>query len=237
MRFNILLFVLLILPIIGKSQNTSQKDTSKISHNSIEVSTGISNPIGHYARIDIHDIYNQISGLAGVGLNVNVKYRHFISKYLGMEVKGYYNSNKFNAGELYIYSAHVQKGGSYKTYSLLLGPSFLLPINKKWSIEEHFLLGYAILTEPEIIINYNYTPSEPVKLSKLAANSLIYNAGLSFIRQLNDKSALTFNIDYLNGEFNFDKYTYGDSFSRITVERGKQTYDVLNITIGLRFKL
>jgi hypothetical protein len=224
-----------MFPIIGKSQNLALADTTKTSSNTLELTTGLSIPFGYYARIDIHDVYSNISGLAGIGLNINATYKHCFSRYLGLEIKAYYCSNKFKADEIYNYNHYVKDGGSYKAFGLLLGPSTVIKISHKWSVEQHLLMGYAILQEPEITFGHfaHSGTDQPDKLSKINAYSFLYNIGIGFIRRLNDKLCFTANVDYLEGTFKFDKYSY----STISVERGKQNYGVLNINVGLRLNL
>jgi hypothetical protein len=224
----------MILPLIGKSQNVVLKDTSINGHNFIELSSGPCLPIGDFAKTDKHDLYNNISGLAGLGFNINVSYNHLISKYFGLTVKSYYCSNQFKADELCWWNVSTANKGSYHTYGLFLGPIFRLAYNKI-TIKNHLLIGYLIQTEPKIDFNFNGNYEQSLK--KMSAHSISSNIGLELICKLNKSWDFLVNVDFLNGSFHYDKYPVLRDYGYIYIDRGTQNFTVLNFNFGLGLKL
>jgi hypothetical protein len=211
---------------------------------SLEISIGLSFPIGEYATTDSDNLK---SGYAGKGFNINLVYGYKFTKNIGIAVKANYVNNNFNVKSYYNdISENVisYSKNFYVLYGALAGPAVNLNPLKKITFFGQFLCGIAQLTEPVISCNVNNN-SEKFKISvdQKSAVDVVYNVRLGAKYKINDNVDITTNMDYMHGAFDFGNceliysnvYT-GSVFHSEEFNRGTQNYDVLNISIGVNMK-
>lgn len=202
--------------------------------NRVNLSLGMSSAIGDFASED----NTETAGLAGIGFNINSKLMLYFNKNFGVDIKGYFNSNKFltskiadqwSSGGGYIKTNNVY----YTSYGLLIGPSFIIPGNKT-SFNGHFLIGYSNFTQPEATFTM---ANKILKMGEGSSGGIIINFGGGLIFSINKNFDFLINLDYMSAKYNIDKISFTHSNGYIEqINRGTQNLEVINITSGFGFK-
>ncbi|MDP4267350.1 MAG: hypothetical protein Q8880_07945 [Bacteroidota bacterium] len=242
MRSNVLIVLLLILPVILKSQNAKNISTLPVvnKNNSIGISVGECLSTGDFA---IDNVYSEKAGLAGNGLSINAIYKHYYPSNLGIAIKGYFNFNEFKSEKLCemlssaLNYSFISSEGKYSSYGLLIGPMLKVPIDKL-SLNFHVLFGFGGLTEPEITFtvlsgnNFGW-----LKMSEINSNAFVFNPGGGLLYTVNDNWDIFAYIDYLEGSFEFGNYVLSNSAGQNeNIARGTQKYQAFTLSTGLALK-
>jgi hypothetical protein len=207
----------------------------------LELSGGLSFPIGDYAKANTDD---ENSGFAGKGYNINIVYSYALFKKAGFSVKANFTNNFFKAKELFndfsTSSSSVFSKNYYTEFGLLAGPNVSLTF-KKFTIKGSFLVGYSYLSQPVVSCAYFQSGTYyKISLKDDNAQSVIFNPGLSLKYRLTDEADLLFDVEAITGSYNFGKgsvvtsYAGSDNiYDSYEFERGTQKYSVVNISLGI----
>ncbi len=247
MKKNILIIALLIIPVFANSQDTISLKDRNINKSTSKHNNRISISIGKsIAGEEVINNFNNSIDRMGYGINFNALYSYQFSKFLGFEVKGYHNTNKFR-GKSYniilgstISSQLSNNNVKYNSYGFLAGPKLSVQLLDGFSIDGCILLGYANWIKPATTFTIISGTSNLkwIKMDKISSNSIVYNFGLGFSYAFFESWDLFTKCDFITGWFRFNEniLTMNDG-SIMYLQKGSQKYGEFNISVGLGFKL
>jgi len=208
-----------------------------LNNNRISISVGPSFAEGNFGSTDHNETE---SGFAGTGVNLNLYFTHKINPNFGIGVKGFTNSNVFKSAS-YVTELQMESGYPWVTNSsywnsdgLMAGIIGYIPSGKS-TFELSLLGGYMSLSSPET----KFTLANTIawfQLESTKATSFGCNLGVGINCPLSENWSFLANLDYLMGSFKFGNMRSTDFQGTNEVSPGgKQTFDALNLTIGLGY--
>lgn len=227
------------LSLILISLSLSLNVFSQEKKNQINFSIGPSFGVGDFG--DNHNS-NKDAGFAGAGANLYLYYSHQFIKKVGLGIKWFGNSNKYDTdpaikelnsstGTLWTTSDSYWSTGGF-----LIGITFQILASERIIVDFRVLGGYVYSTSPECKFSVQNQPNIWVKMVSASTGVDGYDIGAGFTYLFHPRWGLNINLDYMLAVFRYDK-VFVTSYDGTThhVNNVKQPFEILNLTIGISF--
>jgi len=217
--------MLLLFPLLGMAQETTEKAPEKYQYIAVHVGAGF--PVGDFGS---NTTTNEEAGFAKSGINVGVQYAYKLGKNLGLGAGAFYNF--FNAAK----SVSVPgNGGSisvsldhWQYYGLAIGPVLTLDLDDQVSMDLRAMAGVASANAPRV----NFQGSALLREDWSSTPVLQGGANLR-VKTNNSRIYIFANMDFTYLEPDFTITTYDEYYT----QKIKQRMSVLNLTGGVGFRL
>ncbi len=226
--------IIILISISFTLNGLSQKQKNRINF-----SIGPSFGVGNFGD---NNANNKYAGMAGTGLDFYAYYGYNVAEYVAIGIKGFVNSNKFDAqptlDELNNSSHNTwDSPNSYWSASgILLGVTLNVPTSESFLIDFRLLGGYIHSGTPESYFYADNNYDNWIKMNRESAGTFGYNIGAGFTYLFNPKIGFTVNLDYISANFKYDDIVItSSSGSKEHTYEVEQSCTIINTTIGIVF--
>jgi len=212
---------------------------SQYDKNKISISLGPSFSVGDFSS---KNLFNTSAGDANTGINFYLYYCYNVTRNYSFGLKIFDNFNKYNTNarinDLNYSTGNVwtTKSVYWSTHGYLLGVAAHIPETKKFIIDIRFFSGYLFLNLPEYSFTNSSISNTWFRFDKISSRAIGYNIGTGFSYYFIPHWDILFNVDYIGANFIFaDKITTYSTGSINHYRNSKQTFDIINATVGIGY--
>lgn len=243
----IMAIALLISGALQAQDNGVQKEKKSF----LALHAGPSIPIGKFMdkKLPVDGFFGA-GGFAKAGVNINLNYGYKFADNFGIAAAVFYNNNKINndafaekvnaelnsdnnnGGEsgTIIYDATGIKLDHWNWYGITVGPALMHSFNPNLAIDVRVMGGVANANSPKVVFNDKTIFGEDWSVAP------VLQAGANLRIGINNNLFVFTNVDYTYLKPEFKKeMDLREWMSDVTptIERGKQTLSVVNVTAGI----